>query len=323
MHVLAAVAALTVMMGAMAGCADDPAGDAARPSAGVPGADLGAPSAPSDPAAIERAVEATRAVDSARVELQTVYRGLHRLGDVPPGVDDVRLVQRAAFDRRSGQAQAEADMSELAAALEGADADVPGDYSHPTRVVLDGGTVYTQIGPMARSIGLEPTTWVERDVASLAGQPIDNETMALLVEPLGMLDLLRLPIGDVRVVGTEEVRGAPATRVTATVDLTAGGAGGAGEPAGAEPADLGDPSIEARFRSLGLSELPVDLWVGDDRLVRRLAFSIGGPEAGQAAGGALTTTLDVYDVGEPIDVAVPQGADVIDQAELRARVGAG
>ena len=318
--VLAATTALVVMLLAMAGCADDPTGDdRSDPTTGAGGLE---PDVRLDSSAIEGAVAATRAVPSARVELATVYTGLDRLDETPAGVRDVRLVQRAAFDRRTGRASAESDMSELAAVVEASDRDVAGDYSRPASVVVDGDTMYAQLGPMAEAIGLEPTTWVERDVAGLADQQLDNETMALLLEPLGMLDLLMLPLEAVRVVGPDEVRGTDVTRVEATVDLgrvaaRAEAAGAAGEPGG--EVDPGDAALVERFRRLGLSELPVELWLDGDRLVRRLAFSVSRPGAGAGA-GTLTTTFDVYDVGTPIDVTVPSGPDVIDQAELRARV---
>ena len=98
-----AVAAVAII-GAMTDRAgDDPADDPAEAPAeavGDPGPDtLGA------------AVEATRAVDRARVELRTTVAG-------PDGPVD--LVHRAHFTDGGMRAHAESDMSEVAAALEGA-----------------------------------------------------------------------------------------------------------------------------------------------------------------------------------------------------------
>lgn len=306
----AVVTTVGVLMGM--GCADDPSGE---PGVGAGG-----------PAAIAAAVQATRAVPSARVELETAYRGLEGAAPGAPG-RSARLVQRAAFDRRSRRAEAEMDMSELAALLDGADEAVAGDYSRPTRVVVAGDTVYSQIGPIAAEVGLDPDTWVTRDLASLADRPVENDTMALLVQPFGMLDLLRLPIESVRVVGEGDVRGEPAVHLEATVGLGGGadvaGSAGSADLAG-DAGDAGGPpfeeTIDARLRRLGLTELPVDLWLDEDRLVRRVAFSIDRPGAAGAGAGGLTTTFDIYEVGEPIDIDVPGGPDVIDQAELQARV---
>jgi hypothetical protein len=339
---LVVVMTVGVVMGSMPGCTDDPPGEepSAAPASPAEPAELAEPAEPArgeaagpadaaDPAVVAAAVEATRAVPSARVELQTAYRGLEgggsgSAGSASNGGTSARLVQRAAFDRRSKRAEAEMDMSELAAVLDDADEAIPGDYSRPTRVVVADGTVYSQIGPIAAEVGLDPATWVTRDVASLADRPVENDTMALLVQPLGMLDLLQLPIESVRVVGEDEVRGARTVHLAATVDLAGGGGSGGGSGGGAElgtaPDQTGGPpfdeAIDARLRRLGLTELPVDLWLGGDHVVRRVAFSIDSSDAS----GGLTTTFDVYDVGEPIEVDVPEGPDVIDQDELRSRV---
>jgi hypothetical protein len=299
---LAATLTVGVMMGVMGGCADGPSGD----------------QVPDDAATevdVAVAVRATEAVESARVELATAY---HNLGGgvagSPAGAGDEgpvpapRVVQRAAFDRRSGRGEAEMDMSELAAVLDDTDEAVPGDFTQPSRVVVAGDTVYSQLGPLAAEVGLDPATWVTRELSSLADRPIDNDAMALLVQPLGMLDLLKLPVLSTRATGdADAVRGVRAVRLRVTVDLRPRATNG----------HAADESIEAKLRSLGLTELPVDLWLAADGTVRRLSFAIG---PGSSGGGGLTTTFELYDVDEPIDVDVPSGPDVIDQAELRARI---
>jgi hypothetical protein len=328
--------AKAVMMVTMVSCAngstgdndDDaegaaPADDAAR-QGDAAGGDVTA-----DADELRRAVEATGAVERARVELQTAYTGLARLRDMPAGVDHVRMIQRAEFDRPAGRVRAESDMSELAAVLETADESVPGDYSLPTRFVIDGDTVYAQIGPMARAVGLEPTSWIKRDLVGFAEQSIDNETAALLLDPLGMLGLLARPVTGVRSAGDDHVRGAATTHLTATVDLRPR----PGPPSGSTPstngssasgANGGGGDLEARFRAIGVDELPVDVYIDADHVIRRLEFRLdaagSGGGSGAAGQGALTTTFDVYDVGDPIDIPLPSSADVVDQADLQSRL---
>jgi hypothetical protein len=267
---------------------------------------------------------------------------------MPAGADDVRMIQRAEFDRPAGRVRAESDMSELAAVLETADESVPGDYSLPTRFVIDGDTVYAQIGPMARAIGLEPTSWIKRDLVGFAEQSIDNDTAALLLDPLGMLGLLARPVTAVRSVGYDHVRGAATTHVTATVDLRprpapapapsstpstngsspsssaaghhrAGGDGAGGDDDRSAGGDAGthapEGDLEARFRAIGVDELPVDVYIDADHIIRRLEFRLDA--SGQ---GALTTTFDLYDVGDPIDIPLPASADTVDQADLQSRL---
>jgi len=62
------------------------------------------------------------------------------------------------------------------------------------------------------------------------------------------------------------------------------------------------------------------VWVDGDEVVRRLEFRLAatGGDAGER--GAVTTTFDVYDVGDPADIAVPDPADVVDQADLPTRL---
>ena len=64
---------------------------------------------PRDPLA--NALAATRAVDRARFELRTT---------VAQQDDELTFVHRGAFDDRGGRVQAEADMTQAAAALEAA-----------------------------------------------------------------------------------------------------------------------------------------------------------------------------------------------------------
>jgi hypothetical protein len=327
--VLLAVA-MAVMMVGMVSSANGPDGDAPRPDEEPAGGSAGgAGEVTADADTVRRAVEATAAIDRARVELQTVYAGLAQLRGVPAGVGEIRTVQRAAFDRQAGRVRAESDMSELAAVLETADESVPGDYSLPTRLVIDGDTVYAQIGPMARAVGLEPTSWIRRGLAGFADESADNETAALLLDPLGMLGLLARPVVAVRALGPDQVRDVPTTHMTATVDLTA--APPAPQPSstnGSSASPNGDGSasggeLEARFRAIGIDELPIDVWVGGDDIIRRLEFRLDAATAGRGDGsgpGGLTTTFDVYDVDEPIDIPVPDPADVVDPSDLRPRL---
>lgn len=315
---LAVAMTVGVMMVTMGGCADDASGDRGAERSVGP-VDVSAV----DAAAIGRAVRATREVSSGRVELTTAYRNL---GPGAPGL--VHLVQRAVFDRRTGRGEAEMDMSELAAVLDDADESVAGDYSRPTRVVIADGTVYSQVGPLAAEMGLDPATWVTRDLASLADEPVDNDTVALLVQPLGMLDLLDLPILGVR----PAAGGAGGAGAGGSGGSGSGGAGGDGgraqvevtldlAPSGAN-GHAGDETIEARLRGFGLRELTVDVALAADGTVRRLAFTIDAPASGSdsAGAGGLTTTFELHKVGEPVEIDVPDGPEVIDQAELRDRL---
>src|SRR5918998_620294 len=136
------------------------------------------------------------------------------------------------------RARAESDMSEVAAALEAAGQQLDGDWSRPAAIVVDGDTVFSQLGPMADALGRSPDDRARARLSDVAGPAsvADNDTLALALDPLGPLDLLRRPVVEIRVVGAEEVRGTPTRHLRAQLDLTGAGAGpgGDGRAAGAE-----------------------------------------------------------------------------------------
>lgn len=250
-----------------------------------------APDAPDDPlppraTGLASAVTATRAVGSARVELATSVAG-------PSG--PVAVVHRGAFADGGARARAASDMSQVAAALEAAGQQLDGDWSQPTGVMVDGDTVYSQLGPMAESLGRAPDDWARASLADVTaeGAVVDNDTLALALDPLGPLDLLRRPVTEVDLVGEDQVRDVATWHVRAGLVLTDGD--GEAPPPG---------SFEARLAGAGVDILPVDVWVDDAGVVRRVRVRLDGS-------GSLTMTFEVFDVGDDIDVSAPDPADVI------------
>jgi hypothetical protein len=283
------LAAVVMIMG-MPACAGDPPDDqpaegdaAAEGPAGDAGAvdDVGAEDEV-DETTLTTSVAATRAVGRARVELQITVAG-------PDG--PVALVHRAAFTDGGLRAEASSDMSEAAAALEAAGQELEGDWSHPTGVVIDGDAVYSQLGPMAEALGHEPDDWVRARIADVTAAGAENDALALALDPLGPADLLYRPVREVAVVGADDVRGVHTRHLRATLDLTGAQA--------APPA-----SFEARLVAAGVDALPVDVWLDDAGVVRRLLVSLD--EA-----GTMTTTFDVFDVDADVAVTPPAPDQVV------------
>jgi hypothetical protein len=288
------------MIVAMASCADpsdQPTGE------GSSSGDTSA-SRPADPAAVvaggpvdaqtlRRALHATRAIDAGRVELTTSVTGLDARPGDPAGGDTadgdaVHVVHRAAFDHGRRRAEAETDMSQLADVLPPDDEQSAGDFSAPNRMVIDGDLVYSQVGPMAGAYGLTPTDWVRIDRSVFVDQRIDSDTAALLLDPLGPLDVLDQPATQVRIVSDrgdrgdsggddgDQVRGTSATHVAATLD---------GQP--------------------------IDVWIDAEGRVRRLELRLDPPATSGALAGRATTTFELFDVGEPIEITPPSPDDVL------------
>jgi hypothetical protein len=66
---------------------------------------------------------------------------------------------------------------------------------------------------------------------------------------------------------------------------------------------------------LGVGAMPVDVWVDGDGLVRRVALELDAGAAGSVP-VATTMTMDLYDYGTPVDVALPVASEVSDLAAL-------
>ena len=281
---LAAVVMIVVMPACAGDPPDDQPADGEAPAEGVVG------DAVEDAAAVDdvdettlaAGVAATRAVGRARVELQITVAG-------PDG--PVALVHRAAFTDGGLRAEASSDMSQAAAALEAAGQELEGDWSHPTGVVIDGDAVYSQLGPMAEALGHEPDDWVRARIADVTVAGAENDALALALDPLGPLDLLYRPVGEVAVVGEDDVRAVPTRHLRATLDLT-----------GAQAAPAA--SFEARLVAAGVDALPVDVWLDDAGVVRRLLVALDDA-------GSMTTTFDVYDVDADVVVTPPAPDEVV------------
>ncbi len=247
------------------------------------------------PGTLAAALAASRAVDRARIELVTTVAG--------PGAP-VAVVNRGAYDRAAGRAQAESDMSALAAALEAAGQPLGGDWSHPTRVVIDGETLYSQLGPMAEALGRSATDWSRAQLlAVMAHGATDNDALALALDPLGPLDLLERPVVEIGEVGRDEIRGESAVHLRASLALAGPTADGATEPSAA--------SFEGRLRAVGVEVLPVDVWLDGAGVVRRLHVSFDAALAGRAPATGMSTTFDLHDVDGDVTVEVPPDSAVV------------
>jgi hypothetical protein len=116
--------------------------------------------------------------------------------------------------------------------------------------------------------------------------------------------------GQVREVGSEEVDGVSTTHYALTADL---------DRALAEaPAEVAD-SLQANIEELEAggvqTKLDADVWVDDDRLIRRLGYVYRLSDAG--GGGQMTATVTFSGFGEPIEFAVPDPDQVAPVTQLQ------
>ena len=111
-------------------------------------------------------------------------------------------------------------------------------------------------------------------------------------DPMTYLDLLGAVSSEIDEVGRERVRGVLTTHYHFEVD----------------PRKLEMPSPQfgaADLSAAGIETLPLDVWVGDDDLPRRIRMALG------AAGSDIEVDIEMYDYGKPVEVEAPPEEQVI------------
>ena len=266
--VLATAVLATAMVIAASACGGGSPGD--RRSAG--------PTAPAaarvDHRTLIRALDATRAVESGRVEVATAVTDLGDEPDPPLGGRLTVARYRVAFDRRVARVEVEADMSGAAAGTRRArDVAVGGDAWVAARMIAAGDAVYAHVGPMGAAVGRAPGDWVKIDRAAFVDRRPSSDAAVLLLDPLRPFEVVGDTTGDARVVGHDVIRGSPVTHLATRADSGGGAA-------------------------------PVDVWIADDGVIRRMEIWFVG---GGAGAGRVVTTVELFDVGRAVAITPPGG----------------
>ena len=260
-----ATLATVVMFVAPAGCRR---GSTGTPRSSEPVAPV---SGRVDRSTLARALDVTRAVKSGRLHVATVLTHVDGERDPSPGGRLTVARYRVAFDLRARVVGVQTDMSGAAGAVAGGDAAAGDGHIAVARMVARGDMVYAQGGPMAAAVGRAPSDWVTIERADFVDREPSSDAAALLRDPLGPFDVLGDAAVDARVVGHDVIRGSPATHLATSV----GSAGAA---------------------------TPVDVWVDADGVIRRMEIRLGG---GVRPGGQVVITVELFDVGEPVDITPP------------------
>jgi hypothetical protein len=185
--------------------------------------------------------------------------------DPPPGGRLTVARYRVAFDQRAGRAAVEVDMSDAAGPPGAA-------VSNGAGLVAAGDVVYARAGPMAAVVGGAPRDGVRADRAAVAARAASSDAARLLLDPFGPFAVVGDAIGGARVVGHDVIRGSPATHLATSAELGAGAT-------------------------------PIEAWIDADGVIRRLEVRLATPATDGP--GAVVTTIELYDIGAAVDIAVP------------------
>ncbi len=146
-------------------------------------------------------------------------------------------------------------------------------------------------------------SWIKVDLTK-AEQAAGLDPSQLLqgqANPAQFLEYLKASGSSVTIVGHEAVRGVPTTRYAAEIDLGKL----ASSMAGANSA-----TVQKAIAALGVSEIPVDVWVDSQDLVRRLQLAFHANAGGQSM--QMQMNLELFDFGTIPHVSVPAASETFD-----------
>lgn len=262
-------------------------------------------------------------VSDATVEASTGRFEGRLLVTAAPGVGtggNFDLTLTGSYDLEAQSFDVNVDLSGLAglAAAEAspAEADMFASmFAEPVQLRSIGGTAWVRWGLLAGMFGATTddggTAWIEAgtdEAASMTGQfGVDGpESATDLLQTLAEMD------ATVTEVGRETVRGVETTHYEIGIDL---------EAAAANLPPQERTELEAELPNGISGRLPIDLWIGDDGLLRRLVVELDdldsmgfGADASEIA--SVLIEFEIFDVGQPVDIGPPPADQVITIDEL-------
>jgi hypothetical protein len=253
---------------------------------------------------------------SRTAQVSTQHMSMTAVMQLPGVSQTISFTAEGAVDNRARRGEIAIDMSSLAGALPPSAHALSDPGLWRGKEVFDasnGLVVYMNFPFLAQSARLTKP-WIRFDVGSFAkklGFDFDQLMQMSGGDPTRQLEYLRATSGEVRKLGTAKVRGVTTTHYRAHVDLSK-------YPKLLPESQRGvaRSSVEALTKLTGASTFPVEVWVDNRNLVRRMRMVM----VMKAPQGPMTMwmTLDFYGFGTPVNVELPPADQVTDLAELAA-----
>jgi hypothetical protein len=242
-----------------------------------------------DPPLIADAAGKTAAAGSARVATEV------RVPD--PGREQTRFSSEGAFDfeQRKGEITLR-----LVEGEEGA-------FGGRSKAIFVNSSLYYQLPPGALGGG---ATWIRLDLQNIAdasGLDFGPLVQGSQADPSQYLLWLSALGAGVTKIGEEEIRGVPTSRYRAVVDLNLLESQA---PRGKEAE--WSAYVQTLRDRIGLEFVPVEVWVDDDGLIRRLYHEYGF----RAEGTSAVVTTELFDFGVDVNVKAPPPGQVAILSDL-------
>lgn len=259
------------------------------------------------------AAEQSADIESMRFSLEMAMGGLADFGG-----EEVVVTMSGASTADGSRGEMRMDMSAMMGAL-GAGDPMMGDlgmamFDEPIEIRYVDDRVYMSSSFMGMLFPVD-TPWITfADTGEQDGPDMGIETDT--VDPQELLVVLQGLGDDAEIVGTEEIDGVDTTHVRGRFSA-ANVADAAVDLEGLEEmlGELGSTDAAA----LDDAVFDVDVWIGDDGIVRRLRFGIDDLAAMDPtadAGAYMTVTMNLTDIGEPVEVSIPPADQVTDIEDL-------
>lgn len=248
---------------------------------------------------LQQAADATASMDTMSMTMDLEMTGMPLIGNVSMAVE-------GSIDNEAELAYMKMDMSEMYDAMGSLGSeDLPADAGI-MEMIIDGDTTYVKSSLFDMMPGAEsgkPWHVAPSDEVS------DSETFGQgSNDPREFLEFLRNSGSEVTDVGTEEIRGVQTTHLQ-TVLTPENLYDSASED---EQADM-ESSLED-LGAQGIDEIPVDVWVDADGMVRKMVMTMDLSEATtddglSMEGVGMTMSYEMFDFGEPVDITVPDESE--------------
>jgi hypothetical protein len=195
--------------------------------------------------------------------------------------------------------------------------DLP-DFDDPAgwkiEVVKDGNVDYLRFPAIDDKLP-EGKSWIRGtggnvNAAGIGLKEVDSFTHN---DPRDVLDALRALSGDVETVGTEALRGVETTHYRVHVDPTELAKKAAREQGAGATTDL----LDQLGTQPGVTDVPLDVWIDGDDLVRKLSMHLAASEQGSSQAGDVSIAFELWDYGERVEIDVPPASQVVDAAAVR------
>lgn len=298
-RVAAALLVGALFVGACGGGDDDDAGGDTGNNAGSGSGEITAES-------IRALADDSAEVQSYAFDMDVTFTGLSAVEGVPEGTpDEASVTVTGDTDLVASKTNIDLDLTEIMALLP-----TGGEPAGESKIkaIIDGEDAYINLGSMGTAYGIDGTKWIQTtlDQVNQTVGGVSGSSSPSATNPTSFTDLFRGVDSDedIQVEGQEEVRGEQTTHVIANANVAAAIA--------AAPAEEKE-AVQAQFGAMGVDEVPLHVWLGDDGVARRIEIIAEGGQLATLQGVGMTVIIEPYDFGKQVAVEVP-AADALVQA---------